>query len=153
VERHTAAGLNQYNRQRLWEVDIHYFILELYSFSYRLRRREKKTGSKEGRHIGSPCLIKFMKYCIKTETDVLPKLLRIGTENPKYSNIFYAGIIFEKTEINNLFALNLCQHVMAMSTYERTNCVNWCLPTMHKKRQEPTNRILRIVSSVRQKVR
>ena len=42
----------------------------------------------------------------------------------KYSNISYAGMIFEKTEINNLFVLNLCQHVMAMGTYERTNCVN-----------------------------
>ena len=42
----------------------------------------------------------------------------------KYSNISYAGMIFEKTEISNLFVLKLCQHVMAMGTYERTNCVN-----------------------------
>jgi len=62
-------------------------------------------------------------------------------------------MICEKIEINNLFVLNLCQHVMAMGTYERTNCVNQCLPAMHKERQEPTNRILRIVSSVRYKVR
>lgn len=71
----------------------------------------------------------------------------------KHSNISYAEMICEKIEINNLFVLNLCQHVMAMGTYERTNCVNQCLPAMHKERQEPTNRILRIVSSVRYKVR
>jgi hypothetical protein len=32
------------------EVDIHYFVLELYNFNYRWGPRE------EGRHIGSPCL-------------------------------------------------------------------------------------------------
>jgi len=26
--------------------------------------REKNAGTKEGRHIGSPCLIKFMKFCM-----------------------------------------------------------------------------------------
>ena len=62
-------------------------------------------------------------------------------------------MIFEKIETNNLFALNLCQHVMAMGTYERTNCVNQCLPAMQKEREKPTHRIFRIVSSVRHKVR
>lgn len=42
VGRHTAAGLNQYNRQSLWEVDIHYFMLELYNLDYRCRPRGKK---------------------------------------------------------------------------------------------------------------
>jgi len=60
---------------------------------------------------------------------------------------------FDKIEINNLLALNLCHYVMTTGTYERTNCVNKCLPAMHKDRQEPTNRILRIVSSVRLEVR
>ena len=73
-------------------------------------------------------------------------------ESKKYSNISYAGKSFEKIEINDLFVLNLCHHVMTMGTYERTNCVNQRLPAMHKERQEPTNRILRIVSSVRHKV-
>ena len=71
----------------------------------------------------------------------------------KYSNISYTGMIFEKIEINNLFVLNLCHYVMTTGTYERTNCVNKCLPAMHKERQEPTDRILRIVSSVRHEVR
>ena len=62
-------------------------------------------------------------------------------------------MVFEKIEINNLFVLNHCHHVMATGTYERTNCVNQCLPAMHKDRQEPTNRIFRIVSYVRNKVR
>jgi len=71
----------------------------------------------------------------------------------RYSNISYAGMIFEKIEINNLFVLNLCHYVMTTGTYERTNCVNQCLPAMHKERQGLTNRILRIVSSVRPRVR
>jgi len=39
VGRYTAAGLSQHNRQSLWEVDIHYFILELYNIGYRWRPR------------------------------------------------------------------------------------------------------------------
>jgi len=41
VGRHIAAALNKYNRQSLWEVDIYYFILELYNLGYRCRPREK----------------------------------------------------------------------------------------------------------------
>ena len=57
------TGLNQYNRRSLWEVDIHYCVMELYNIIYRLRPREK-SGTKERRHIGSPRLINFVKFCI-----------------------------------------------------------------------------------------
>ena len=58
------TGLNQYNRQSLWEVDIHYCVMELYNICYCWKPRGK-YGTKEGRHIGSPRLIHFMKFCIR----------------------------------------------------------------------------------------